>query len=288
MDKLIITLAMLGNVPTKELNRDTPVTPIEIADTLEDTSKLGVSIAHLHARDKYQQPTHSRKIYKEILGEIKKRNINVITQISTGARGGLNSVKSRCQMLDLDCEMASLATGSSNFPNTVNSNSPELINEMAHLMNKYGIKPEIEAFDIAMISHASFLLKRGILKGPLHFNLVMNVPGSIKGNPRNLMFMVESLPEGSTWSVSGIGNSQTQMITMAIALGGHVRTGLEDTLFYSKGIPATNRNLVERVVRIAKEVGREIATPDEARSMLNIKPMSLKKVLVKARDTIKK
>ncbi|MFX1537284.1 MAG: 3-keto-5-aminohexanoate cleavage protein [Promethearchaeota archaeon] len=270
-DKLMITLALLGNVPTKKLNPSTPITPIEIADTLEECGKLGVTIAHLHARDKNEEPTHDRASYKAILDEIHKRNLDIITQVSTGARGGPNTIESRGQMLDLDCDMGSLATGSSNFPTTVNANNPDLIAALAKKMYENNIKPEIEAFDVGMISYAKFLLKKGILKAPLHFNLVMNVPGSIEGTPKNLMHMIEYLPPNSTWSVCGIGNSQVDMLTMAIIMGGHVRTGLEDTMIYSKGIPATNKMLVERIVRIANELGREIATTTEAREILGLK-----------------
>ncbi len=270
MEKLIITLAMLGNVPTKELNPATPITPDEICDVLEACCELGVSVAHIHARDEQQKPTHSRAAYKAILDKIKERKINVITQLSTGARGGENTVESRGQMLDLDCDMASLATGSSNFPAAVNANSPDLINAFAKIMKKNGIKPEIEAFDVAMIDYAKFLLKKGMLDTPAHFNLVMNVPGSIKGTPKNLLHMVESLPPGSTWTVSGIGSAHVPMLAMSMLLGGHARTGMEDVLEYEKGVPATNRMLVERVVRMAEVLGRQIASTDEARRIMGL------------------
>lgn len=122
-----------------------------------------------------------------------------------------------------------------------------------------------------MISNAEFLRKKGVLKGSLQFNLVMNVPGSIKGTPKNLIHMVESLPENSTWTVSGIGTSQVQLLTMAMVMGGNVRTGIEDVLMFDKGVPATNKMLVERVVRIANAIGREIASPDEAREYLGLR-----------------
>ena len=122
-----------------------------------------------------------------------------------------------------------------------------------------------------MIDNAKYLVKKGVLKSPLQFNLVMNVRGSASGTPKNLFHMVESLPEGSTFTVSGIGPSQVRMLTMSILLGGHTRTGLEDTILYEKGILATNPMLVERVVRISKELGRDVATPDEAREILGLK-----------------
>ena len=270
MNKLIITLALTGNVPTKKMNPNVPISVTEICDEIEKCCELGVSVAHIHARDENGMPSHSRKIYKDILDEIKRRKIDVITQVSTGARGGENSIESRGQMLDLDCEMASLASGSSNFPTSVNANSPELISKLAEKMLRNNIKAEIEAFEIGMVNVVPFYARSGLLNEPFNFNLVMNVPGSIKGTLKNLMFMVDSLPANSNWTVSGIGRSQVPMISAAILLGGHVRTGLEDVLEYSPGKLATNVMLVERVIRIANELGREIATPSEAREILGI------------------
>ncbi len=198
-------------------------------------------------------------------------NADVIRQLSTGARGGkASSADWRGQMLDLNVEMASLSTGSSNFPTSVNANSPELIQALAEKMRSNNIKPEIEVFDGSMLHNAIYMHKKGILKGPLHFNLVMNVPGSLPGTPRNLMFLVDSLPADSTWTVSGIGRSHVQMATMAIAMGGHVRTGIEDVVFMDGNIPASNEALVERIAQIAHATGREIATPDEAREILSL------------------
>lgn len=271
MNKLIITLASLGNVPTKELNPNAPLSITEILDDIAVAEKLGVSVAHIHVRDDEGKPTSDREKFRQVLDGIESRNLKVITQVSTGARGGENTVEWRGQMLDLNAEMASLSTGSSNFPSSVNANSPDLIEALAARMYENNIKPEIEAFDLSMISNAEYLLKKGILKGPLHFNLVMNVPGSIKGTLKNLLFMVESLPKDSTWTVSGIGASQIPMITAAIIMGGHVRTGLEDVLKMPDGSLASNQGLVEQVIRIANSVGREIATPREAREILSLK-----------------
>lgn len=269
-EKLIITVALTGNVPTKEMNSNTPITVGEIVDDIIKCREAGASVAHIHVRDENGAPTCDRSLYKEVLDKLKERNCDIITQLSTGARGGGNTAEWRGQMLDLNAEMASLSTGSSNFPSQVNANSFELIRELAKKMYDNNIKPEIEAFDLGMIDNAVFLLKEGVLKAPLQFNLVMNVRGSVKGTPRNLLHMIESLPEGSTFTVSGIGSSQIPMLTMAILLGGHVRTGLEDTVLYDKGILAANQMLVERIVRITKELGREVATPDEARKILGI------------------
>lgn len=270
MNKLIVTAALTGNVPTKALNPNTPVTVDEIVEDIIRCRKLGASVAHIHVRDNEENPTCDRELFKQVLDKLAEKKCDIITQVSTGARGGGNTPEWRSQMLDLNAEMASLTVGSSNFPNIVNANSFELIKYLAEKMSQNNIKPELEAFDLGMIDNARLLLKEGVLKGPLHFNLVMNVRGSVAGTPRNLLHMVESLPEGSTYTVSGIGPSQVTMLTMSILLGGHTRTGLEDSLLYAKGVPATNVMLVERVVRIAKEIGREIATPDEAREILGL------------------
>ncbi len=271
MEKLIITIALTGNVPTKKLNVNTPITVDEVVADATECEKLGAALAHIHVRDELGQPTSDRNIFKQVIDKMDKENLKMIKQLSTGVRGGENTVDYRGQMLDLNIEMASLSTGSSNFPTSVNANSPDLIKALALKMQENNIKPEIEIFDTAMLSNALYFVKKGILKEPLHFNLVMDVKGSIPGTPKNLMFLVDSLPKGSTWTVSGIGRSQVQMITMAIALGGHVRTGLEDTIEYTKGVLATNPMLVKRVVNIANAVGRPIATPDEARIILGLK-----------------
>jgi len=270
LEKLIITIAPTGNVPTKALNPDTPETVDEIVEDIIRCRKLGAAVAHIHVRDEEGNPTCDRELFKQVLDKLAEKKCDIITQVSTGARGGGNTADWRGQMLDLNAEMASLSTGSSNFPNIVNANPFDLIRGLAEKMYTNDVKPEIEAFDLGMIDNAKVLMKEGVLKSPLHFNLVMNVKGSAAGTPKNLLHMVECLPAGSTYNVSGIGPSQVTMLTMAILLGGHTRTGLEDTLLYKKGVVATNPMLVERIVEIAKQLGREIATPEEARVILGI------------------
>jgi len=269
MDKLIITIAPTGNVPTKALNPNAVITNDEIVNDLIACQEEGASIAHLHVRDDNGLPTSDRNRFKDLLDKIQENKLNLITQLSTGARGGQNTLDYRRQMLDLNCEMASLSTGSSNFPTSINGNSPELIEALANDMAKNNIKPEIEVFDTAMIKNAVYLKKKGILKPDLHFNLVMNVPGSMAGTPRNLMFLIESLPQDATFTVSGIGKSQIDMLTLSILMGGHVRTGLEDVLSID-GRHASNVDLIRQVKTIAHALKREIASPEEARKILNL------------------
>ena len=268
MDKVVITVAPTGNVPAKEMNPYVPVTPDEIAEDVYRCYQEGAAIAHLHARDKSGQPTADPEVFSEIMAKVKAK-CDIIIQISTGARGG-KTMEERGAPLDLKPDMASLATGSSNFPGGINANPPELIEYLCQKMFANGIKPEIEAFDVAMITNAEFYAKKGLIKTPMHFNLVMNVPGSVKGTPKNLFHMAELLPRDATFSVTGVGNVHVKMITLALALGGHIRVGLEDVLEYSKGVPASNVALVRRAVRLAREYGREIATPGEARQILNL------------------
>lgn len=271
MEKLIITVAHTGNVPTKEMNPNTPVTVEEMVADIKKCAELGAAVAHIHVRDEDGLPTSRRDIYEQLLNRLDEENVNIIRQVSTGARGGENTIEWRGQMLDLpQAQMASLATGSSNFPSKVNANSPDLVKALAEKMAANNVKPEIEAFDTAMISIARRLADKGVLAKPLHFNFVMNVPGSIEGTAKNLMFMADNIPEGSTWTISAVGRTQMELIPMAIAMGGHVRTGLEDVVEFPKGHKCSNAELVQRCVDIAKAIGREIATPEEAAEMMHV------------------
>jgi len=271
MEKLIITVAHTGNVPTKEMNPFTPITSEEIVADIKACAKLGASVAHIHVRDENGKPTSRRDLYEVVLNKLDEEKVDIIRQLSTGARGGENTIEWRGQMLDLpQAQMASLATGSSNFAGTVNANAPQLITALAEKMHDNALKPEIECFDLAMISNAKRLGKKGVLKTPMHFNLVMNVPGSIEGTVENLIYMVNQLPKDATWTICAIGSAQFDLIPMAIAMGGNVRTGLEDVIEFPKGRKVTNAMLVQRCVDIAKAIGREIATPTEAAEIMGL------------------
>lgn len=269
MRKVIITVAPTGNVPTKKDNPHVPISPREIAEDILTCFQAGAAIAHIHTRDAEGKPTTDSAITREIVERVKDK-CDIIIQLSTGARGGTGPERGAC--IDLKPDMASLATGSSNFPAAVNSNAPELIEYLGKKMIENGVKPEIEAFDVAMITNIGYYLKRKALQPPLHFNLVMNVPGSISGTPKNLLHMVELLPPGATFTVTGIGRAHVDMITMGILLGGHIRVGLEDVLVYGdqSGRPASNLMLVERAVHIVHALGHEVASPAEARRLLGL------------------
>jgi 3-keto-5-aminohexanoate cleavage enzyme len=168
--------------------------------------------------------------------------------------------------------MASLSTGTCNFGPDVFMNTEEYMESFAKVMQENGVKPEIEIFEKGMIDNALKLVKKGLLSMPIHFDFVMGVPGAIPGEPRDLMYLVNSIPAGCTWTVAGIGRAELPLGVMAIVMGGHVRVGFEDNIFYSKGVVAdSNAQLVERIARISRECGREVATPEEARKILGIK-----------------
>ena len=179
----------------------------------------------------------------------------------------------RLQPLALNPEMATLDCGTCNFGgDDIFVNTENTIKYFGEKMINQNIKPEIEVFDKGMIDMALRLQKKGFIKLPMHFNFVLGVNGGISATPRDLVFMAESIPQGSTFTVSGIGRSQFNMASMAIIMGGHVRVGFEDNVYMSKGVPAaSNGEMVEKVVRLAKELGREIATPAEAREILGLK-----------------
>ncbi|NPV71632.1 MAG: 3-keto-5-aminohexanoate cleavage protein [Firmicutes bacterium] len=269
MNNLIVTVAPTGNVPTKEKTPHVPVTPEEIARSVYESYKAGASVAHIHARDERGLPTHRLDVFREIVERVREK-CDIIIQLSTGARAG-KTAEERGECISLAPEMASLTTGSSNFPTTINSNPAELIEYLCRQMKQYGVVPEIEVFDSAMISNALDLEKNGLISPPLTFNLVMGVRGSIPASPKNLFFLVDSLPHGARWTCTAIGPLHLQLSTIAIALGGNVRAGIEDNVFYEKGVLATNPQLVERVVRVAEATGRGVATVAEAREILGLK-----------------
>lgn len=269
MEKLIITIAPTGNVPTKALTPHVPVTAQQIADDIALCYEKGARVAHIHARDDEEKPTTELKYFEKIIKCLDDTKCPIVRQISTGARGG-KSGEARAESLILDPDSASLSTGSSNFPTSLNANEPQLIEYMANVMLEKNIKPEIEVFDTAMIANAVDLQKRGLLKGPLLFNLVMGVKGSLPATAKNLFFLVDSLPEDAAWSISAIGQKHVELSTIAIGLGGHVRVGIEDNVYFTKGVLATNAMLVERMVGIAKAVGREIATVEDVRRIWGV------------------
>ena len=270
MDKLIITAALTGAEITKEIQPALPVTPEEIAQEAYDCCNAGASIVHVHARDSEGKPTQKREVYAAIMQKIRER-CNVIFQPSTGG-AVWHTPQERGEPLELDPEMATLSAGTCNFGEDVFFNSPEVMEHFAKEMLRRNIKPEIEIFERGMIENALRLVKKGLLKEPVHFDFVLGVPGACPGSIEDLLHMVRSIPSRSTWTVAGIGRHELPLAVHAILIGGHVRVGFEDNIYYKRGeLARSNASLVERIVRIARELGRDLASPDEAREMLGIR-----------------
>jgi len=267
--KLIITVATTGSVPTREMNPHLPVTPEQIAESAVLCREAGASVIHIHARDVDGKPTLDPQVFAQIHRLVSERT-DLIVQISTGGRAGTDAEARAAAVRLLQPEMASLTTGSMNFPDRVYANPFEVIEFLARTMASSGTKPEMEIFEPGMIANAQRLAEKGSATEPLHFDFVLGSHGSLPASARNLIFLSETIPPGSTWTVAGIGRWQLPMAVLAIVMGGHVRVGLEDNLYYHKGVLATNQQLVARVARIAAEVGRPVATPDEARQTLGL------------------
>ncbi len=272
MQPLMITASICGAEVTKEHNPAVPYTVQEIGREAESAYHAGASIIHLHVRDDNGTPTQSRQRFKDCIEEIYRRcPAELIVQPSTGGATGMTNTE-RLQPLALQPEMATLDCGTCNFGgDEIFINTENTIIEFSKQMQALSVKPEIEVFDKGMIDMAKRLHLKGFIPGPLHFNLVLGVNGGISAEPRDLLFMVESLPANSTYTVTGIGRAAYPMAVMAIILGGHVRVGFEDNIYLSRGIKAkSNGELVEKAVRLAKELGREIATPKQTREILGL------------------
>jgi 3-keto-5-aminohexanoate cleavage enzyme len=269
LERLIITVAPTGNVPTREMTPHLPVTPEEIAETAVRCRQAGASLIHVHARDAGGTPTLDAEVFGRIHRLVAERS-DLIVQISTGGRAGMDPEKRAAAVRLLRPEMASLTTGSTNFPDRVYANPFDVVETLAMAMSEAGTKPEMEIFEPGMIANALMLVDKGLATPPLHFDFVLGSRGSLPATPKNLLFLSEMIPPEATWTVAGIGRWQLPMAALSIVMGGHVRVGLEDNLYYSKGELATNEQLVARVARLAAELGRPVATPDEARKILGL------------------
>jgi 3-keto-5-aminohexanoate cleavage enzyme len=274
MEKLIITAAICGAEVMKEHNPAVPYTIDEIVREARSAFEAGASIIHLHVRWDDGTPTQDKGRFKEAIDAIRAAIPDAIIQPSTGGAVGMTNDE-RLQPLELRPEMATLDCGTLNFGgDDIFVNTENTIIYFAERMNELGVKPELEVFDKSMIDMALRLHKKGYIRKPMHFDLVQGVNGGIGGDLRDFLFMRESLPPDATYTVAGVGRYEFPLATAAIIDGGHVRVGLEDNVYLAKGVLAkSNGELVEKVVRMAKELGREIANPHEARQILGLAPI---------------
>ncbi|CAJ0790405.1 3-keto-5-aminohexanoate cleavage enzyme [Ralstonia condita] len=286
-EKVIITVATTGGLHGKEANPNLPEQPGEIVQAMQDAYNAGASVAHIHVRDKQGLTTADLDTYSEVVGGINSRCPGMITQVGNGigaryVRGrqypaiGFTQ-EQRMALLDINPrpDMLTVNAGSFHFQHKFTEvlfdNSKAWNTEFINGCNERGIHNELEVYDLSHIDNMIKLRDRGVLKGPMHFSLVLGIDGGVPASPKNLMILVDALPEGSSWQVVTIGKHQIPLSMMALAMGGNIRVGFEDNVYIEHGVLAvSNAQFVEKAVRIARELGREIATPEEAREMMGM------------------
>jgi len=268
----IITVAITGSLPRKS---DNPAVPISVAEQIESTHEAfeaGATLAHLHVRNDDGTPTADPARFARLLEGIRAHCPGMITQISTGGRSGAG--RERGAMLHLKPDMASLATGSVNFPTRVYDNAPDLVDWLAGEMLRFGIKPEVEAFDLSMIFQAVAMQKAGRIAGPLHVQFVMGVKNAMPVDREVFEFYARTLARlapDATWTGAGIGRDQITLVRWSLELGGHCRTGFEDNVRLDRNTLApSNAALVKLVVDLCPEYGRHPASVAEARRLLSL------------------
>ena len=272
---LILNLAPTGMVPMLRDNASLPITPEAIAADAAACRALGASIVHLHAREDDGMPTWRPEVYGAVIAAVREQAPDLVVCVSTSGRT-FGAFDQRAAVLDLDGavkpDMASLTLGSMNFPTQASVNEPAMIEALAARMQERGIVPELEVFDLGMLDFARYLIERRILRPPFYVNILLGSRGTLAATPLNLALMAQALPAGATWAGAGIGRFQFPVNAMSITMGGHVRVGLEDNLHMdaAKSQPASNRALVERLVRLGRAAGREPATPDQARAIIGL------------------
>ena len=266
---LIISAAIVGAELNREMYPHLPLTPDEIASAAEGAVKAGASIIHLHVRDEEGKPSQRVDLFKTVTEKIRNR-CECILQYSTGGAVG-TPVELRCNPIALKPDMATLSMGTMNFGSEIYENTEETITTIAKAITDNGVAAELEIFDYGQIETVARMVKKGRVPQHHHTDFVLGVPGGMAATIANLVMLVNRLEKGQTWAVAGLGRGQLPMTLHAIAMGGHVRVGIEDNIYYRKGQMAlSNAQIVERVVRIAAECDRPAATVTEARTILGL------------------
>lgn len=269
----IISVAITGSLPTRAQNPAVPISPAEQIESTHEAYEAGAALVHVHVRDDQGRASSDPERFAQVKAGVERHCPGMIVQFSTGGRG--RRPEERGAALQLEPDMASLATGSVNFPSSIYENPPDLVDSLASEMRARGIKPEVEVFDVAMLYNAAELVKRGLLEPPAHVQFVLGLKNALPARRSLLEFLVrelgEVLPE-ATWTAAGIGRHQLTLNHWALELGGHCRTGLEDNLrFDETRLAASNAELVARVAELAGQYGRRAATPAEARTLLSLR-----------------
>jgi 3-keto-5-aminohexanoate cleavage enzyme len=272
MSQLIINAALTGMVPTKANNPHVPITIEEIVADARRSVDAGAAILHLHVRYRDGRPAYERDTNAALFAAVRAACPDVIISGSTSGRV-VSDIDKRAAVLDAAPDMASLTLGSMNFATTASVNAPDTIRELARRMRARGVMPELEIFDLGMADYAHYLLQRKEIEAPLYANILLGSLGTLNASAANLAAVVGALPPGTTWAGAGIGRFQFFVNGLAIAMGGHVRVGLEDNIWMdpeTKRQPATNARLIERTVMMARAHGRDIASCADARGLLRL------------------
>lgn len=277
-ENLILNFTPTGMIPTKKM---TPFVPISVSEIVEDVhraSEIGITMVHLHAREPItEEPTFKKEIYAEIIKGIRKFDPYLVICVSLSGRT-FSKLEQRSDTLFLEGvlkpDMGSLTLSSLNFNNIASTNSPEMIQDLASIMKEKGIVPELEAFDIGMVNYSKYLGKKNLITPPFYFNLLLGNIACAQADLLHAGLMIQDLPENALWSLAGIGNTQLKMNSLSIAIGGGVRVGLEDNIWYDTARTklATNVDLLKRIHTIAKANSREIMVASEFRKKMNLAP----------------
>ena len=272
-NKRVISCAITGSWPTKENNPNLSITPQEIADDAYEAWKAGAAIVHIHVRNDDGSPSTDFAKYKETVDLIRaKKDCDVCINITSSGSVDFGDEERIYPLQQLLPEMASYDAGTLNWQHrTIFENHPRFLEKLGIALQKSNIKPEIEIFDGGMVHNALYYLKKGILKAPLHFQFVLGAPGGLPNSIENLVFLKNMIPEDSTWAACGIGKGHLPIMYATIAMGGHLRVGMEDNFMYKKGVLAkSNAQFVARAKRLIEEADLEVATPDEAREIFGL------------------
>lgn len=272
-DKVIVTAALTGAVTTKADNPNLPTQPEEICKSALECYDAGAAVAHIHVRNEDDTASMRFDMFEKAVGLIRDTKCPMLLNLTSSGGQGFGWEERIKPFKELKPELASFDAGTMNWLNTVVfMNEPGFLELCGKEMIAAGVKPEIEIFDMGMLNTAKYYLKKGILQAPAHFQLCLGAPGGMEANTENLLYLVNHLPEDCTWSAFGIGKGANEVMMAALALGGNIRVGLEDNVYINAGQKAdSNAQFVERVKRIAKELGRSLATPDEAKEILGLK-----------------
>lgn len=272
-EDVIISVALTGAVTPKDINEHIPLTPQEIADDAYRCWQAGAAVVHLHMRDDEGLGTMDRARFAETIRLLRAhKDCDVIINCTTSGDSRATDRQRQEHVSTLDgIEMASWDAGSFNWmPGGVFINSPQFLGQLGEILTSRGIKPEIEIFDTGMLGVARYFVEQGQLRSPLHYQFCLGVPGGMPATVESLLYLSSHIPADASWSAFGIGKNHLPILFASLALGGHLRVGLEDNVWFCKGEKATNLSLVTRAAQAVTVFGKRVATPAIARQILGI------------------